>query len=177
MKKLIVKIICLTLLFLGLVFTINHLFKVKDKTWTTYKKDKGDIKSYPSTDTELARIRHKSDKVRKPASRPEEKTLFKRRLVKDENDYNLEDHNFEVINEINPDWQKRLSEDLLKFQEADTKVLVNPIESIFLLRRFKGRYVEKVIIKLNISSINKHIKILTRIWLKCEILTNYTIRI
>ena len=51
-----------------------------------------------------------------------------------------------MINQIDPDWPKKVRENLLRHRHPDSKVSVRPIKGYIKVKNNKGRYVEKVLV-------------------------------
>lgn len=92
-----------------------------------------------------------------PNSSPEQKNIISsnhfllrnnRVLIGNFHVKNYEDENIplEMINKINPKWKNILGQELLRFQNNDTKVLIKEEFSIIQIQEEKGRYAEQVII-------------------------------
>jgi hypothetical protein len=61
-----------------------------------------------------------------------------------------------MINKINPNWTELLKTDLLRFQGANTEVLIHSEEPYILISEGKGRFVEKVSITYKFKNGDKN---------------------
>lgn len=130
--------------------------------WKTYeKKSAKEIIAHPTTNKELeaARIptpkrdiaQVKSDKSDGKISLPKDRNYQIREdrvLIGeiDKNDYQDERVDLEMINKINPEWKNILGNDLLRFQEEDTKVMIKEEFPVIKVQNGKGQYLEQVVI-------------------------------
>jgi len=105
----------------GVYFSSKIIFKTP-RSLTTYKKQNDQITFYPSTQTELSKITD-TETIRKPASLHDQVTTKKTR-----------------------NWEVNLSRELLKFQENDTKVIIQDLEELSIVESGQLRPVQKVII-------------------------------
>jgi hypothetical protein len=64
----------------------------------------------------------------------------------EKNNYQDESVELEMVNRVNPDWKNILGNDLLRFQEEDTKVMVKDEFPIIKIQNGKGLYLEQVIV-------------------------------
>ena len=157
-----------------LAFSIAYFSKVKtnmasvaQEDWKTFEKIKNnDIVNHLSTANEL-------EKAKIPTIKREIATMSsplgilqknaKKKLPTDTNYYVREDriligdlinHDYqdektelEMINKINPDWKEILGNDLLRFQEEETKVMIKEEYSVIKVQNGKGQYLEQVSIR------------------------------
>lgn len=130
--------------------------------WKTFeKKSTKEITSHPTTGHELeaARIptpkrdiaQVKSDKNdgRLPLPKDRNYQIREDRVLIgeiDKTDYQDERVELEMVNRINPDWKNILGNDLLRFQEEDTKVMIKEEYPVIKVHNGKGQYLEQVVI-------------------------------
>ena len=149
-------------LFLGLgafVFFFNkeapkttHQPPQSPKDWMTFEKQKKEITKHPSTKRELKAINKekKEKEERKPAAKPINDHRVKRfgRVLLGPDSPQYKDLKKELIisNKVNPNWQESLGNELLRFQEESTKVIVKDLGSFIQTRGGKGLFVNKVYI-------------------------------
>jgi len=121
MKNLL-KLTSLVVFIVGVYFLSQVIFKT-EVPLTTYKKQDNHITSYQSTPEELAKINQNKSLKRSPASSNNQITKPKHRI-----------------------WEVNLSSELLKFQENNTKVIIQDLETLTLMEKGKPRFAQKVMI-------------------------------
>ena len=121
MKNLL-KITLLIIFVVGVYFSSKIIFKT-DVPMTTYKKQDNQITSYQSTPEELAKINQNKPVKRTPASSNKKTPKSEHRK-----------------------WERTLSSELLKFQENNTKVIIQDLEILTLMDKGKPRFAQKIII-------------------------------
>lgn len=139
------KLISLTIIFLvAFYFVSKNDSQTQSDEWVTYTNEDNGIQSHKTTDIEkhIAKItpqKKTKGKRRKPAS------VNKRNLTLLPDQASLKD--LEVKNEVHKEWRKRMATNLMRFQDEETKLLVNKLESMVILDKGKGLNVEKVHVK------------------------------
>jgi hypothetical protein len=136
--------------------------KQPHSNWQTFvKKGKKDISSHKTTSDEIKKEKLKTkDSKRKPASLGkkslEKKNSFKRQnrlLIGEKQEFfSNQENSLEILNQYNKAWKSNLGHKLMRFQEADTKVFIRPLESLLQVKKGKGLLVEKVIIQFKLPS-------------------------
>ncbi len=129
--------------------------------WNTFvKKATRNISAHPSTKVELeqARIPSPRREIAQVKTEPAKGlTLPKdhayqirenRLLIGDieRHDYQDERTELVMINKINPDWKTILGNDLLRFQEEETKVMIKEEFPVIKVQNGKGLYMEQVVV-------------------------------
>ncbi len=129
--------------------------------WNTFeKKNQKEITSHKTSSKEMEAARIPIPK--RELAQIKEKNIGRPDLPKDrvyqlrENrlllgdiqraDYQDEDTELEMVNKINPDWKIILGNDLLRFQEAQTKVLIKEEIPVIKIQNGKGQYLEQVVV-------------------------------
>ncbi len=132
--------------------------------WKTFEKHSNNtIVTHPSTNKELleARIPTPKRSIAEVKTKPEEKNELNN-IPKDRNyqlredrilfgdlekrDYQDEQIDLEMVNKVNPNWKEILGNDLLRFQQEDTKVMIKEEFPMIKIQNGKGQYLEQVII-------------------------------
>lgn len=131
--------------------------------WKTFeKKNQKEITSHktsgkeleaariPNPKRELAQIQIKDENIGSP-DLPKDRVyqLRENRLLLGDiqrADYQDEDTELDMVNKINPDWKTILGNDLLRFQEAETKVLIKDEIPVIKIQNGKGQYLEQVVV-------------------------------
>ncbi len=101
----------------------------------TYSKKQMGILRYSSTPKEITQARM--------AETPKDKVL-KRELFPKNSSIDLS--KLEYMNKVTDKWRSKLSNNLLRFQKPDTKVVIKTQKSMVILNKKKGQYVEEVAI-------------------------------
>jgi len=129
--------------------------------WNTFeKKSATHIAAYPSTGKELQQARiptpkrgiaqERNDSSNGPAlPKDHAYQIRENRLLIgdiDRNNYQNENTELVMLNKINPDWKTILGNDLLRFQEEDTKVMIKEEFPVIKVQNGKGLYLEQVIV-------------------------------
>lgn len=132
----------------------------KNTSWNTFeKKSSKEIVSHPSTGKELEAAKLPEPK-RGIAQEKISNTHFtlpkdrhyrtrENRILLGELGQNAsqdEDDDLEMVNRVNPDWKKILGNDLLRFHEEETKVLIKEEYPIIKVQNGRGQYLEQVVI-------------------------------
>ena len=117
--------------------------------WKTFeKKSPEKIIAHPTTDAEMA----KGNITRKIASvnKPEQKNYMLRedRILTGENieKYNDENEELPMLNKVNPEWKELLGNELLRFQQEDTKIIIKDELRLIKVTNGQGQYFEQVLI-------------------------------
>lgn len=158
MKKAILFILSITIAFGITIYTKNenskNMVHVKAQWKTFVKINKSDIDSHGSTPEEFL-----AAKIPTPSSVKTQRTIAnvnpyqgflvrKNRIMMGELDKNYEDDNTELqmANSINPDWKEIMGNELMRFQPADTKLMVKEEVPVIKIVNGIGRYLEQVTI-------------------------------
>ncbi len=129
--------------------------------WNTFeKKSANHISAHPSTGKELEKARIPTPK--RSIAQEKNESFGKTVLPKDrayqirENrlligdidrtDYQNENTDLVMLNKINPDWKNILGNDLLRFQEEETKVMIKEEFPVIKVQNGKGIYLEQVVV-------------------------------
>jgi len=121
MKNLL-KLTLIIVLLVGVYFLSQVIFK-SDISPTTYQKLDNQITSHTSTPEELTKINQNKSMPRSPAS-----------------------SNDKITTPVPRNWEVTLSNELLKFQENHTKVIIQDLEVLTLVENDQIRSAQKVII-------------------------------
>ena len=125
---------------------------LEDQSFTTFKKiNDQKVKKYPSLKSEVEqltknKVTTETDTIRKPAATaPAGISRHGRILIgTDLAKYQDPMVGIKMVNEINADWKENLAEHLMRFQDAETKVMVKKEASLIKIEHGIGRYVEVV---------------------------------
>lgn len=141
-------------------------YAIKKPNWKTFEKKSGkEIIAHQTTPAELqeARIPVPKRSIAQEKNQTErlifdkDKDLPKDRvyqlredriLIGDINkrDYQDEQVDLEMVNRFNPDWKEVLGNDLLRFQQNDTKVMIKEEYPMIKIQNGKGQYLEQVVV-------------------------------
>lgn len=130
------------------------------QSWKTFeKKTAREIAAHSTTGMELeqARIPVAKREIASASGQSDRLMLPKDRtypvregrlLIGDLNkgDYQNEEAELEMVNKINPDWKNILGNDLLRFQEEETKVMIKEEFPVIKIQNGKGQYLEQVLV-------------------------------
>ena len=144
---------------LGITIYINkHNYAValnQKKEWKTFIKKNGhEVAGHATTSAELeeAKIEKKKLPERAPSSiktNPFKGFMVRQnRILSGEIDQKYEDDDTDLImtNSLNPSWKEIMGNDLMRFQDEETKLLVKEELPVIQIIDGKGRYLEQVII-------------------------------
>ncbi len=143
-----------------------HAYAYKTPTWKTFEKvSSKKISGYQTTEKELeeARVSRPKRSIAQEKSKTERVTLDLRSELPKDRPYQLREGrivigdigskdfqdgeaDLEMVNKINPDWKEVLGNDLLRFQQEDTKVLIKEEFPMIKIQNGKGQYLEQVIV-------------------------------
>lgn len=134
-------------------------FTQQKPSWKTFqKKSSREIVAHPSTHMELEQARIPKPKREIASVKSEDKPSLPkdrayqlregRLLIGDINkgDFQNEEVELDMVNKVNPDWKNILGNDLLRFQEEDTKVMIREELPVIKIQNGKGQYLEQVLI-------------------------------
>lgn len=157
----------LFILSISVAFGITYYTKKKSysvgannaREWKTFvKKSDRKVSSHKTTphEFEQARIRPQASvSGRQPASTATDKpnphkgfSVRNNRILTGDVDQKYEDENTELVmvNMPNPDWKEVMGNDLMRFQDEETKLLVKEEVPVIKIQDGKGRYLEQVTI-------------------------------
>lgn len=126
--------------------------------WKTYVKTNNadEVKSHLTTDEE-----YQEAKIPAPALVPKKPSraiasidplkgymMRNNRVLMGDMDKKYEDQNNELVmrNKLNPKWKDQMGQDLMRFQDADTKLFVKEELPIIKIQDGKGQFLEQVIV-------------------------------
>jgi hypothetical protein len=159
MKKTFLFILSITFAF-GITLYIKKqnytVGSTKNPEWKTFvKKGTNQIASHITTSTELEKANladPTKQSHRNPSSvkaNPYKGFMVRNnRILMGDIDIKYEDEatELEMTNSLNPDWKKIMGNDLMRFQDEDTKLLVKEELPVIKIQDGKGTYLEQVII-------------------------------
>lgn len=151
-----------TLIAFGIAFYSKKAptgFAQQKPAWKTYqKKSSREISAHPTTHLELEQARipmprrdiaqvKSEEKINLPKDRAYQ-LREGRLLIGDisKGDFQDEQVDLDMVNKVNPDWKNILGNDLLRFQEEETKVMIREELPVIKIQNGKGQYLEQVLI-------------------------------
>ncbi len=131
-------------------------------TWKTFSKNNlNEVVGYQTTKDEYsaakipAPLDIPSGIARQPSSLPPVTFLTRnnRKLMGNvDAKYADNDTELEMLNVVGPDWKEQMGSDLMRFQSANTKIMVREDAPMIKIENGKGRFVEQVTITFLLAS-------------------------
>lgn len=145
MKRFITFTSCLLLSFSLFWFIKEKRFTITSTSdmWSTFQKKSQKIKQYATKKSEVALASWFKDEEKK-----EEKVDINERQVigPHANNFLAKKYDLDFKNFVNPKWKEILGEELLRFQDEGTKVLVKAEKALLRVEKSVGLYMEQVLI-------------------------------
>lgn len=140
-----------------------HLLEAEDHSWKTFVRKSGrEVASYETTEEEFmkARLPKPKGNFRSPSSIAPNKHFIYRgnRVLIGEVDPQYTDvyTDLPMVNTISPEWKEKMGKDLMRFQDIDTKVLVQNEQSVIKIIEGKGQFLEQVSVTYLLKNGNRN---------------------